>query len=312
MSLLSITKRRLSVGIAATLLLACATAHAQTALDDILRTKVLKVGVQTDSAPYGYVGTDLKPIGLDVDMANYIGAKLGVKVELVPVTSANRIPYLQTRKVDLVISSLGRNAERDKVIDFSTAYAPFFNGVFGPADQKVAKADDLAGKSVGVTRGAVEDLELSKIAPPSASIKRFEDNNGTISAFLSGQVDLVATGNVVAAAILARNPPKKPEVKFLIKDSPCFIGLNKNEPKLLAAVNQAIEAATELGVDEVIPWQADRSIVQWRGERGEKARRKWDQVLLAATKQSRRARRPVTEKARSDQEGQAGRVGNRT
>ena len=56
--------------------------------------------------------------------------------------------------------------------------------------------------------------------------------------------------------------------------------------------DQAIEAATELGVDEVVPWQADRSIVQWRGERGEKARRKWDQVLLAATKQSRRARRP--------------------
>lgn len=57
--------------------------------------------------------------------------------------------------------------------------------------------------------------------------------------------------------------------------------------------DQAIEAATELGVDEVVPWQAERSIVQWRGERGEKARRKWDQVLVAATKQSRRPRRPV-------------------
>ena len=56
---------------------------------------------------------------------------------------------------------------------------------------------------------------------------------------------------------------------------------------------QAIEAATEVGVDEVVPWQAARSIVQWRGERGEKARRKWDAVLLAATKQSRRARRPL-------------------
>ncbi|WP_404382026.1 16S rRNA (uracil(1498)-N(3))-methyltransferase [Knoellia locipacati] len=56
--------------------------------------------------------------------------------------------------------------------------------------------------------------------------------------------------------------------------------------------DQAIEAATELGVDEVVPWQAGRSIVQWRGERGEKAWRKWDAVLVAATKQSRRARRP--------------------
>ena len=54
-----------------------------------------------------------------------------MKVELVPVTSANRIPYLQTKKADLVISSLGKNPEREKVIDFSAAYAPFFTGVFG-------------------------------------------------------------------------------------------------------------------------------------------------------------------------------------
>jgi polar amino acid transport system substrate-binding protein len=80
--------------------------------------------------PYGFVGTDLKPQGLDIDMANYIGAKLGVKVELVPVTSANRIPYLQTKKADLVISTLGKNPEREKVIDFTAAYSPFFIAVF--------------------------------------------------------------------------------------------------------------------------------------------------------------------------------------
>jgi len=57
--------------------------------------------------------------------------------------------------------------------------------------------------------------------------------------------------------------------------------------------DQAIEAATELGVDEVVPWQASRSIVQWRGDRGARARAKWDAVLVAATKQSRRPRRPV-------------------
>jgi 16S rRNA (uracil1498-N3)-methyltransferase len=56
---------------------------------------------------------------------------------------------------------------------------------------------------------------------------------------------------------------------------------------------QAIEAATECGVDEVVPWQAARCVVQWRGERGERSRRKWHGVLDAATKQSRRARRPV-------------------
>lgn len=63
--------------------------------------------------------------------------------------------------------------------------------------------------------------------------------------------------------------------------------------------DQAIEAATECGVDEVVPWQASRSVVQWRGERGEKAWRKWDAVLVAATKQSRRTRRPMLAPAAS-------------
>jgi 16S rRNA (uracil1498-N3)-methyltransferase len=56
---------------------------------------------------------------------------------------------------------------------------------------------------------------------------------------------------------------------------------------------QAIEAATELGVDEVVPWQAARSIVIWRGERTAKSLRKWRSVVLAATKQSRRSRVPT-------------------
>ena len=56
---------------------------------------------------------------------------------------------------------------------------------------------------------------------------------------------------------------------------------------------QAIEAATELGVDEVVPWQAERSIVVWRADRAEKARSKWVSVVTAATKQSRRCRIPA-------------------
>ena len=56
---------------------------------------------------------------------------------------------------------------------------------------------------------------------------------------------------------------------------------------------RAIEAATELGVDEVVPWQAARSIVIWRGERAARSMRKWESVVLAATKQSRRTRIPL-------------------
>jgi polar amino acid transport system substrate-binding protein len=225
--------------------LAAPAAHAD-ALDNIARAGVLKVAVPEDYPPFGSVGPDLKPQGYDIDTAALLAKSMNVKLELVPVNSANRIPYLQTSKVDLVISSLGKTPEREKVIDFSTAYAPYYQGVFGPADLKVSGPADLTGKTVGATRGALEEIALTQMAP-NATIKRFEDNNATISAFLSGQVQLIAAGNIVAAAILAKNPPRRPEPKFVIKNSPCFVGMNKNEPRLQQKVDAAIAQAKHDG-----------------------------------------------------------------
>lgn len=226
---------------------ALAPALAQGALDEILAKKQITIAVPTDSAPYGFVGTDLKPQGLDIDTALLIGDKLGVKVELVPVTSANRIPYLQTRKADLVISTLGKNPEREKVIDFSIAYSPFFQAVFGPKSLVVKTPADLAGKTIGVTRGAMEDQEVSKIAPASAEIKRFEDMNGTVSAYAAGQVQLMGVGASVAGNFSAKNPQVSTEYKLLLKDSPNFIGVAKGEDKLRLKINEIIAAARASG-----------------------------------------------------------------
>jgi polar amino acid transport system substrate-binding protein len=242
----------------AALVLASAPASAQMALDEVLSRKTINIAIPTDFPPYGFVGTDLKPQGLDVDMANYIGSKLGVKVELVPVTSANRIAYLQTKKAELVISTLGKNAEREKVIDFTSAYSPFFQAVFAAKTLNVKSWADLAGKSVGVTRGAIEDMELSKLAPPAADIKRFEDNNSTVSAFVSGQVQVIATGASVAGNMMARNPQLATEYKLLIKDSPNFIGVGKGEDKLRLKVNEIIAAAKTSG-------DLDKMAVKWLG-----------------------------------------------
>ena len=244
--------------IAALLCAATLPATAQNALDEVLAKKVINIAIPTDFPPYGMVGTDLKPQGLDVDMALYIGGKLGVKVELVPVTSANRIPYLQTRKADLVISTLGKNAEREKVIDFTAAYSPFFQAVFAAKSVAIKSAADLAGKTVAVTRGAIEDMELTKIAPATADIKRFEDNNTTVSAFVAGQVQAIATGASVAGNMMARNPQLATEYKLLLKDSPNFIGVGKGEDKLRLKVNEIIAGAKTSG-------DLDKMAVKWLG-----------------------------------------------
>lgn len=212
-------------------------------LQDIEKRGVIRIAVPQDFPPFGSVGTDLQPQGYDIDMAKYLAKQMKLKLQLVPVTSANRVPYLQTDKVDLVISSMGKNPEREKVIAFSRAYAPFFLGVFGPKEAALKDAAALSGKSIGVTRGAVEDMVLTDVAPKGAQLKRYEDNNTTLSAYLSGQVQYVATGNLVVAAIARQNPEKAPVAKFMLKDSPCFIGMRKAEPALKAKVDGLIEQA---------------------------------------------------------------------
>jgi polar amino acid transport system substrate-binding protein len=254
-----IQRRTFTLGLAAAALLATAPgAFAQTALDDILKAKEIKIAIPTDYPPYGYVGTDLKPMGLDIDMANLIAAKLGVKAELVPVTSANRIPYLQTRKADLVISTLGKNPEREKVIDFTAAYSPFFQAVFASKNLPIKSWADLSGKTVAVTRGAMEDQELSKVAPAGVDVKRFEDNNATVAAFVAGQTQVIATGASVAGNMMFKNPQLNTEYKLLLKDSPNFIGVGKGEDKLRTKVNEIIAEAKKDGT-------LDKMATKWLG-----------------------------------------------
>jgi polar amino acid transport system substrate-binding protein len=144
------------------------------------------------------------------------------------------------------------------VIDFTAAYSPFFQAVFAPKALAIKAWPDLAGKTVGVTRGAIEDMELSKMAPAGADIKRFEDNNATVSAYVSGQVQVIATGASVAGNLMHRNPQMGTEYKLLIKDSPNFIGVAKGEDKLRLKVNEIIAAAKASG-------EIDKLAQKWLG-----------------------------------------------
>ncbi len=239
--------RLMAAGLGGSALLAAVPSAFADGLADIMKAGTIRVAVPQDFPPFGSVGPDMQPQGYDIDMAGLVAAKLGVKLELVPVTSENRIPFLQTHKVDIVISSLGKNPAREKVIAFSDDYAPFFSGVFGPPEVNVSSPADLAGKTIAVTRGAIEDLALTKVAPPTAVINRYGDNQSTIAAFLSGQTQLIATASAVASAILARHPPRLPGLKFTLKNSPCYIGLNQNEPALTAKLNAIIAGAKKDG-----------------------------------------------------------------
>ena len=206
-------------------------------LSDILEAGVVKIAVPESFPPFGALGASGEYEGYDVDVAKLIAADLGVELELVPVTSNQRIPFLETDRVDLVIATMGANPERAKSIWFSAAYAPFFSGAFAGADKTIASVDDLAGMSVGLTGGTLEDLELTKIAPETTEIVRFGDNAATRAAFESGQVDVLVSGNTLAAEISAANAALSLETKFILKESPAFIGIKKGNADLLQWTN---------------------------------------------------------------------------
>ena len=103
---------------------------------------------------------------------------LGVSGRLVAVTRFCCSPEEELRFIPRVGGT--KNPDREKVIDFTAAYSPFFIAVFGPKTITVKTPADLAGKSISVTRGSVDDTELTKVAPPSTELRRFEDNNATV------------------------------------------------------------------------------------------------------------------------------------
>ncbi|GAB4151197.1 MAG: transporter substrate-binding domain-containing protein [Cyanobacteria bacterium J069] len=206
-------------------------------LDQILASGKVRIAVPQDSPPFGAMGTDGQPQGYDVEVAKMVAEALEVEPELVPVTSKNRIPFLQSNKVDMVISSLGATPERAKSIYFSIPYAPFYSGVYSAAGSAIAEYADLAGKTVGVTNGSLEDLELTKRVPAGVEIKRFEDNSTTAAALLAGQVDAIATGNTIANAVMKDNPGKNLGRNFVMRNSPCYIGVRRGDLDLLQWVD---------------------------------------------------------------------------
>jgi len=225
------------------------------ALESITKAGTIKIGIFEDFPPFASLGSDMKIQGYDVDMAEKLAAALGVKAELVGITGQNRIPLLGEGKVDLLLS-IGHSEERAQVVDFTKPYAPYYIAVMGPKEIDVKDASDLAGKTIAVNRGTLEDTEVTKVAPPTADIQRYSDYAGVISAFLSGQSQLMVVGNDVGATILAKNPKIEPVEKFLLLTSPSDMAVKKGETALQTKVDEILAGMKKDGTlnDMAVKW----------------------------------------------------------
>jgi len=227
-------------------------------LASVKQAGVLNVGVFEDFPPFASAGSDMTLHGYDIDVADALATALGVKLKLVGITGQNRIPYLQEHKVDLLLS-VGENPEREKVIDFTESYAPYYIALLGPKALAIAGPADLADKTVAVNRGTMEDTEITKSAPASADIKRFDSYSGVIAAFMAGQVQTIVVGNDVGAAVLTKHPATQPEQKFQLMSSPDHIALNKGEPAFKTFLNETVAKMKADG-------SLDKISQQWLGK----------------------------------------------
>ncbi|HEY3563507.1 MAG TPA: transporter substrate-binding domain-containing protein, partial [Casimicrobiaceae bacterium] len=126
------------------------------ALQDITSRGTIKVGMLVDFPPYGLMNPQNQPDGYDADVAKLLAQDLNLKLQLIPVTGPNRIPYLLSGQVDVLVASLGITPERAKSVDFSEPYAAISIGVYGTDDVKIAKPEDLAGKTIAVARASTQ------------------------------------------------------------------------------------------------------------------------------------------------------------
>jgi polar amino acid transport system substrate-binding protein len=212
-------------------------AAAQT-VDEIIKRGKVVVGVNTTTPIFGLIGTDGQPEGYDPDVARLVGKYLGVQVEFVPVTGANRLPYLLTSRVDMVIALFGITPERAQQIWFSIPYATEAAVLVAPASRAVKTVDDLGGLRVGVPRGAMQDLILTpQAAAKKINLMRFDDEATALQAMVSGQIDVVGTGLLVNRTLNRNDPGKNYEVKIVLRPLHFGIGVRRGQTELLQWLN---------------------------------------------------------------------------
>jgi polar amino acid transport system substrate-binding protein len=224
------TLMKLAVAASAALMMVASAAHADV-LENIKKAGKVRIAVAMGSPEYSFVDGDLNPTGSDVETARLIAKDLGVKLELVEITNAARVPTVQTGKADLLVSALGITEERKKAIDYSVPYATLSIIVAAPKDVDIKSYADLAGKRIGVTRATTNDMDITKNAP-GAQIVRFEDDATLITAAVTGQVDIISSQSAVLGGINGKRKAKPLELKFTQAETNLGIAIAKGEKPL--------------------------------------------------------------------------------
>ena len=219
--------------------MAMPSASAQS-LADLKKKGELSVGMLVDFPPYGTIDSSNQPDGYDADVARLLAKDLGVKLNLIPVTGPNRIPFLLTNKVDVLVASLAITPERAQQVQFSQPYSAAGIILFGSKKANIKSAADLKSLRVGVARASTQDIAVTAVAPAGTEIRRFDDDASAMQALMSGQVDAIGCSTTVAAQIQKRAPADSFENKFVLRQQVMAVAMRPGQAELLKTVNDFI------------------------------------------------------------------------
>lgn len=214
-------------------------ATAQT-VDEVKKKGTVTVGILVDFPPYGTIDSSNQPDGYDADVAKLLAKEWGVKLNLVPVTGPNRIPYLMTNKVDLLVASFSPTPERAKQVQFARPHSAATIVLYGSKKVQIKTPADLKGVRVAVARASTQDTALTAIAPEGTDIRRFDDDASAMQALMSGQVDALGCATTIANQIAKRVGEGVYENKLVLRQQYMAIAMRLGQPDLLKGVDTVV------------------------------------------------------------------------
>ncbi len=230
----------LALGGAATAALAASSAAQASTPDEFTARGVMKIGVVSGAPPFGIIDEKGAPAGYDTDVAGLIAKYMGVKAEIVPLVPPARIPALQSKRVDVLVSTLAPTPERAKTVAFTMPYSTFRLSILGAKNLEAKALTDLKGKKIAVPRGTTQDTALTRMALPGTSLVRFDDDATCAQAVFSGQVDAAAMPDTAVMQVMEKNAGANAEFKFAFALQPNSMAVRKDQMELHQWLNNTI------------------------------------------------------------------------
>jgi polar amino acid transport system substrate-binding protein len=226
-----------------------ASSVADSHLRQVLKSHTVRVGVQTEAAPWGVRKSDGSYVGFDIEIAKALGEALGAEVKFVPATNESRIPMLQADKVDVMIASFTATTERAQQVAFTIPYAAGGTLIAVPADSDISTYDDLDGKSVSASRGSIGE-QILKDQFPKAKPSLFNTFADSVQALKSGKVDALIENNVIVPELVHKDPSIKVLQGPVLNPSLMAMGIQQGDQVWLTYLNNFIRNYNVSGQNE--------------------------------------------------------------